>query len=89
VDLDPGKFSNVEMGYLYEDGGSTTDDGWRTDDLAFGRFGGRLPMNGLPARQPPVQAGPPEPQRRDHGAKHVRRHGPASPWARSADPSSS
>jgi len=79
VDLHPDKVTNVEMGYVYEDEGGTTNDGRRTDDLAFGRMNGRLPLNGLPARQPPSDRGPTEMQRRDHRDRLARSHGPASP----------
>jgi hypothetical protein len=78
VDLHPNKVSNVEMGYLYEDGGSTTDDGWRTDDLAFGRISRRKTLDGLPARFPPAEGERSDSQRRDNRDRLTRSPWPAS-----------
>ena len=57
---------------------STTNEGKRANGLAFGRMNGRLPVDGLPARQPTVQAGPSESQRLSLRDCLARRHRRAS-----------
>jgi len=59
--------------------GGTTIEGRRANDLAFGRMTGRLPLDGLLARQPPVEGRPLESPRRDHRDRPVSLPGPASP----------
>jgi hypothetical protein len=58
VGLHPDKVTNVKMGHLHEDGGSATNEGRRTDELADGLMNGRLPLDHLSPRHASPQAAP-------------------------------